>query len=53
MEYKTAKSLATSKNPNVSYSGDAGNGCTFVVYWCPRRKRQIWSTITPAGVAIL
>lgn len=53
MTYQEAKRKANRKNPNIIYRGDAGNGHTFEVYYCPRRKRQIWTTITPEGMRIV
>ena len=53
MNFKDAKKVANKKNANIVYSGDAGNGCTFEVYYCPIRNRQIWTTITPNGTRIV
>lgn len=53
MTYQQAKAAATKKNANIVYSGDAGNGCTFEVYYCEWRKRQIWTTITASGIRIV
>ncbi len=44
-----AKKAATKKNAGVVYRGDAGDGYTFEVYYCKRRKRQVWTSITPYG----
>ena len=53
MTYQEAKKAATKANPNVLYTGEAGNGCTFEVYYCPKRNRQIWTTVTPNGTRIV
>ena len=53
MNYQDAKAAANKKAPNVTFTGDAGNGHTFEVYYCPRRKRQVWTTITPQGLRIV
>ena len=53
MTYAEAKKAATKKNANITSSGDAGNGCTFEVYFCDQRGRQIWTTVTPNGVRIV
>jgi len=53
MTYAEAKKAATKKNANITFSGDAGNGCTFEVYFCDQRGRQIWTTVTPNGVRIV
>lgn len=53
MTYQEAKAAANKKAPNVTFTGDAGNGHTFEVYYCPRRKRQVWTTITPQGLRII
>ena len=47
MTYKEAKKAATKKTPGIVYAGDAGDGFTFEVYYCPERKRQVWTSITP------
>lgn len=53
MTYKEAKKLATKNNPNKEYSGDAGNGCKFIVMFCPIRNRQVWTTITKDGTRLV
>lgn len=53
MTYQEAKKAANKKAPNVVFTGDAGSGCTFEVYFCDWRNRQIWTTITPNGVRII
>lgn len=53
MTYKEAKTAATKSNAGIVYTGDAGNGCTFEVYFCARRNRQVWVTITPDGTRIV
>lgn len=53
MSYAEAKKAATIANAGQIFSGPAGNGCTFEVYFCSRRGRQIWSTILPSGVRVL
>ena len=53
MTYQSAKLAANKQNANIIYTGDAGNNCTFEVYWCPRRSRQIWATITKDGFRII
>ena len=52
MTYKEAKSKATKKNQNILFTGDAGNGNRFEVYFCSRRNRQIRSTIFKDGARI-
>ena len=53
MTYQEAKKAATKKNAGIVYMGDAGNGCTFEVYYCTKRSRQIWTTITKDGIRIV
>ena len=53
MTYKQAKKQANKKNQKTVFRGDAGNGFMFEVYYCPRRKRQVWTTITPNGDRIV
>lgn len=53
MTYKQAKLSANKENANIVYRGDAGNNCSFEVYFCSRRNRQIWTTITPDGTRIV
>lgn len=53
MTYQQAKAAATKQNANIVFSGDAGNGCKFEVYFCTQRNRQIWTTITANGVRIV
>lgn len=53
MTYRQAKEAATSANANIIFTGDAGNGCRFEVYFCGQRGRQVWTTITPLGVRIV
>lgn len=53
MTYSEAKQAANKTNANKLFTGEAGNGCTFEVYYCPQRKRQIWTTVTANGVRIL
>jgi hypothetical protein len=53
MTYQQAKAAANRKAPNITFTGSAGNGHTFEVYYCPRRGRQVWTTITPQGVRIV
>lgn len=52
MTYQEAKQAANTKNPNIVYMGYAGNGWTFEVYYCPRRKRQVWTSVNPHGLRI-
>ena len=53
MTYAEAKKAATSRNADKVFTGDAGNGHTFEVYWCNWRKRQVWSTVNRAGYRII
>lgn len=53
MTYQEAKKTATKENAKIVYTGDAGNGHTFEVYYCPIRGRQIWATVTKEGIKIL
>jgi len=53
MTYAEAKKAANKKNAGIVYTGYAGNGCTFEVYYCEWRKRQIWTTVTPNGTRIV
>ncbi len=53
MTYSEAKKAANKENANIVYMGDAGNGCKFEVYFCPRRNRQIWAAITKDGTRIV
>ncbi len=50
MTLQEAKKAATEENAGVVYRGDAFGGCTFEVYYCISRKRQVWTSITPEGV---
>jgi hypothetical protein len=52
MTYKQAKQKANKENPNIIYTGYAGNNCRFEVYFCPKRNRQIWTTITSQGFRV-
>ena len=52
MTYKEAKKMANKNNPNILYTGDAGNGCTFEVYYNPLLGRQIWATVMPNGLRV-
>lgn len=52
MTYSQAKKTATKNNQNITYKGDAGNNCTFEVYYCSTKKRQIWATVLPSGIKI-
>jgi|DEB0MinimDraft_4_1074332.scaffolds.fasta_scaffold20732_4 hypothetical protein len=53
MTYTEAKKLATKKNPNVVYEGDAGNGWTFQVYYCSIRNKVVSLSISPEGISIV
>ena len=53
MTYAEAKKAANKKNVGIVYTGDAGNGCIFEVYYCKWRKRQIWTTIAKNGTRIV
>ena len=53
LPYREAKRLASRKNPNMVFRSDAGQGWTSEVYWCSRRKRQIWTSINPDGARIV
>lgn len=53
MTYEEAKKAANSKNANIVFSGDAGNGFRFEVYFCDKRGRQIWTTVTSSGVRVI
>lgn len=52
MTYQQAKKAAKA-NPGILYTGDAGNGCVFEVYFCVKRGRVISTCVTPNGVRIL
>ena len=52
MTYAEAKKAANKSNAGKVFNGDAGNGCTFEVYFCEWRKRQIWTTVTKSGARI-
>lgn len=49
MTYSEAKKKANKRNAGKVFTGDAGNDCTFEVYYCEWRKRQIWTTINKNG----
>lgn len=51
MTYSEAKKAAK-KSPGVLYTGDAGNNCTFEVYFCAKRQRLVSNCVTPNGVRI-
>ena len=53
LTYKEAKRLASRKNPNAVFRSDAGDGWTSEVYWCSRRKRQVWTSISPDGIRVV
>lgn len=53
MTYAEAKKAANKNHPNVVYRGDSGGGWTFEVYFCPRRNRQVWTSINPNGMRIV
>lgn len=53
MTYAEAVKQATKKNPNVVYRGDAGQGWSFEMYYCPRRKRRVSVSINPHGDRIV
>lgn len=53
MTYAEAKAAATKAAPNKVFTGDAGGGWTFEVYYCPRRGRQVWTSINPHGMRIV
>ena len=53
MTYKEAKSKANPANPKIVYFSDAGDGWFAEVYYCPKRNRQVWTTINPEGTRII
>lgn len=53
MTYAEAKAAANKRNPNITYMGDAGQGWKFEVYFCSKRRRQIWTSVGPAGQRIV
>ena len=53
MTYQEAKAAATKKNPNVTYFVEQENGAHSEVYYCPRRKRQIWTWVSKDGTRVL
>lgn len=53
LTYADAKRRATKRNAGIVYRSDAGNGWTSEVYWCPQRRRQIWTSINPQGMRIV
>ena len=53
LTYREAKARATRKNADKVFKSDAGDGWTSEVYWCSRRKRQVWTSISPQGARIV
>ena len=53
MTYAQAKKEVKKDRTNKIFTGDAGNGCTFKMYFCQRRQRVINICVLPDGTEVM